>query len=81
MLAPHEMMELHELFNMKTAGLAKAKAIDGMVTDKDLKMLIEQDIAQSMQDIRDLQPYLEQARTQEQARTYEHSRTEARPQG
>ncbi len=67
-LAPHEMMEVHELFNMKTTGLAKAKAIDGMVTDKDLKVLIEEDIAQSMQDLQDLQPYVELARTQMQQR-------------
>lgn len=40
-LAPHELMELHELLNMKTTSVAKMKAIDGMVTDKDLKVLLQ----------------------------------------
>ena len=57
-LGAHEMMEVHELLNFKTISTAKAKAIDGLVTDKDLKALMQQDLQQSMQALHDLQALL-----------------------
>jgi similar to spore coat protein len=46
-LAPHETMELHELINFKTLALAKAKLLQGLVFDKDLKALMQKDVEQS----------------------------------
>lgn len=57
-LAAHEMMEVHELLNFKTLCTAKAKALDGLVADKDLKTLIQQDLQQSLQAMTDLQAVL-----------------------
>ncbi|PYI55691.1 spore coat protein [Paenibacillus flagellatus] len=54
-LAPHETMEIHELMNFKTICLAKSKLMQGIVFDKDLKALMQKDVEQSMQAIRELQ--------------------------
>lgn len=39
-LAPHELMELHELMNLKTLTLFKTKMVQGIVFDKDLKAML-----------------------------------------
>lgn len=57
------MMEVHELLNVKTICAAKAKAVDGLVTDKDLKALMQQDLQQSLQAMKDLQALLSTANT------------------
>lgn len=54
-LAVHELMEAHEILNFKTVCLIKSKMMQGLVFDKDLKALLEKDVRQSLQDIRDLQ--------------------------
>lgn len=51
----HELMEVHELLNFKTICAAKAKAIDGLLTDHELKALVQRDLAQSLEAIRRLQ--------------------------
>ncbi|HYF78426.1 MAG TPA: spore coat protein [Symbiobacteriaceae bacterium] len=53
-LAPHESMELHELVNFRTIALAKAKLMQGIVFDKELKALMQKDVAQSIQALDDL---------------------------
>lgn len=63
-LGAHEMMEVHELLNFKTICAAKAKAFDGLVTDKDLKALMQQDLQQSLQALNDLQGLLARANAQ-----------------
>jgi similar to spore coat protein len=63
-LAAHEIMELHELLNMKTTGIAKLKAVDGMVTDKELKAFVQQNLGQCLQDLDELQRFVVQARVQ-----------------
>jgi similar to spore coat protein len=63
-LGAHEMMEVHELLNFKTICTAKAKAMDGLVTDKELKALMQQDLQQSMQAMDDLQALLARAHAQ-----------------
>lgn len=63
-LGAHEMMEVHELLNFKTICTAKAKAMDGLVTDKDLKTLMRQDLQQSLQALTDLQSLLARVRAQ-----------------
>ncbi|WP_397376209.1 spore coat protein [Paenibacillus sp. sptzw28] len=48
-------MEIHELLNCKTIGLAKAKLMQGLVFDKDLKALMQKNVEQSIQAIEDLE--------------------------
>jgi similar to spore coat protein len=54
-LAPHETMDIHELLNCKTIGLAKAKLMQGLVFDKDLKALMQKNVEQSIKAIEDLE--------------------------
>ncbi|WP_371826329.1 spore coat protein [Alicyclobacillus fastidiosus] len=63
-LAAHEMMEIHELLNFKTICTAKAKAMDGLVTDRELKQLMQLDLQQSMQALNNLQALLTRAHAQ-----------------
>ncbi|WP_370670820.1 spore coat protein [Alicyclobacillus acidiphilus] len=63
-LGSHEMMELHELLNFKTICAAKAKAIDGLVTDEQLKALVQQDLQQSLKALDELQTLLGRAQVQ-----------------
>lgn len=53
-LAPHEMMELHEMLNFKTLCLAKSKMMQGLVFDQELRALMEKDVQQSLKAITDL---------------------------
>ncbi len=57
-------MELHELLNFKTICAAKAKAIDGLVTDEQLKALVQQDLQQSLKALDELQTLLGRAQVQ-----------------
>ncbi|MEK4029492.1 spore coat protein [Pseudobacillus sp. FSL P4-0506] len=59
----HETMEAHEIFNMKTVGLLKSKMMQGLCLDNDLKKLMEKDVQQSIQAIRELQELYNKART------------------
>lgn len=58
-LADHESLELHELMNMKTLGLAKSKLMQGLVFDADLKKLMQKDVEQSKKDLKALQDLYE----------------------
>lgn len=60
-LAPHESLELHEILNFKTICLAKSKMMQGLVFDKDLKALMQKDVAQSIRSIQELRSVYEQA--------------------
>lgn len=53
-LASHEMLELHEMLNLKTVSLAKSKLMQGLVFDQDLRALMEKDVQQSIRAIREL---------------------------
>jgi similar to spore coat protein len=57
-------MEIHEMLNFKTICTMKSKAIDGLVTDKDLKALMQQDLQQSIKATNDLQNLLSKAQLQ-----------------
>ncbi|WP_211266024.1 hypothetical protein [Alicyclobacillus ferrooxydans] len=61
-LTPHEWMDLHEILNFKTTATAKAKALDGMVTDRDLKALIQQELQQSLQAMTELEDFFRRSR-------------------
>jgi similar to spore coat protein len=53
-LAPHETMETHEIVNFKTVCLLRAKLMQGICFDNDLKRLMEKDVQQSIKDINEL---------------------------
>jgi similar to spore coat protein len=53
-LGVHEAMEIHEVLNFKTVCTIKSKMMAGMVQDKDLKELLEQDVQQSTKALQDL---------------------------
>ncbi|CAM4288891.1 spore gernimation protein GerQ [Paenibacillus tarimensis] len=54
-LAAHESVDLHEMLNMKTLGLAKSKLLQGLVFDVELKALLQKDAELSAQSIANLQ--------------------------
>ncbi|BCJ87256.1 spore coat protein [Effusibacillus dendaii] len=60
-LAFHESMEIHELLNFKTICLAKSKLMQGVVFDKDLKELMQQDVQQSIKQINELKSHYAKA--------------------
>lgn len=53
-LAAHESLEIHEMINFKTLCLAKTKLMQGIVFDKDLKALMQKDVAQSIKALEEL---------------------------
>ncbi|MEH7120155.1 spore coat protein [Neobacillus vireti] len=53
-LALHETMETHEILNFKTVCLLKSKLMQGICFDNELKVLMEKDVQQSIQDINEL---------------------------
>ena len=53
----HEYIDLHELINLKTIGLAKSKLMQGLVFDKELKALMQEDVQQSIKAINELQSH------------------------
>lgn len=62
-LAFHETMDTHEMVNFKTICLMKTKLMQGVCFDNDLKKLMDKDIEQSMQALKELQTLYRGART------------------
>lgn len=60
-LAPNEFMQAHEILNFKTVSMTTSKLMEGVVFDQDLKALLEQDVQQSIMDIKTLQSLYEKA--------------------
>ncbi|WP_284644065.1 spore coat protein [Paenibacillus silviterrae] len=54
-LGPHESIEIHELLNFKMICLTKSKLLQGIVFDRDLKALMQKDVEQSVESIKQLQ--------------------------
>ncbi|SDJ80343.1 spore coat protein [Sediminibacillus albus] len=54
-LAFHETMDTHELLNLKTVALLKAKMMQGIVFDQDLRAMLEKNVQTSVMDIKQLQ--------------------------
>ncbi|MCU9615057.1 spore coat protein [Caldibacillus lycopersici] len=63
-LAFHESMDTHEILNFKTVCLLKSKLMQGVVFDQELKALMEKDVNQSIQAIKELQDVYLKARLQ-----------------
>ena len=53
-LLPHEMMDVHEILNLKTICMTTSKMMQGIVFDQDLKALMEKDVKQSLNAVTEL---------------------------
>lgn len=63
-LALHETMEVHELLNFKTVCMTKSQTMQGLVSDEQLKSLMQKDVDQSINAIKELQNLLSRGQTQ-----------------
>jgi similar to spore coat protein len=61
-LAVHETMELHELLMFKSCCMTKSNTMQGLVSDQDLRSIMQLDVEQSSKAIKGLQNLL--SRTQ-----------------
>lgn len=57
-LGVHEKLELHELLTFKTTCLTKSQTMMPMVSDQNLKAILQQDVASGSQDIQQLKNLL-----------------------
>lgn len=57
-LGLHETMEIHEVLNFKTDSAMRSKLMQGVVQNKDLKRLLEQDVRESTKAMKDLRSLL-----------------------
>lgn len=60
-LAPNESMQLHELLTLKNLCLTKAVTMSPLVSDTDLKNLVNNNIQTTQRHIKELRGYLEQS--------------------
>jgi similar to spore coat protein len=51
----HETLELHEISVFKTVCLTKSKSLQALVSDNDLKNILQQDVQLSSRQIQELQ--------------------------
>ncbi len=56
-LAYHETVDTHELLNLKTVGLLKAKLMQGVVFDQELRKLMQKNVEASIKDINELERF------------------------
>jgi similar to spore coat protein len=59
-LAMHEKLELHELLAFKSLCLTKAKAMQKLVSDENLKLILQKDAETAERHVRQLQETLSQ---------------------
>lgn len=57
-IAPHETFEIHELLTFKNVCATKAAAMSTLVTDQELKSMLQQDLTTAQQHIKELQGLL-----------------------
>jgi len=53
-LGPHEALEIHEVLNFKTVALTKAKLMQGIVFDKELKAMMQKEVELGIRHVREL---------------------------
>ncbi len=63
-LAPSEIMQIHEMLNLKTISMATSKMMEGVVFNQELKALLEQDVQESIHSIQELQRLLPKVQIQ-----------------
>jgi similar to spore coat protein len=54
----HETLELHEISVFKTVCLTKSKSLQALVSDQDLKNILQQDVQTSTRQIQELQGFM-----------------------
>lgn len=59
--APHESIELHELLAFKNVSLTKSVTMTKLVSDNELKAILQQDAVTCQQHIKELGSLLEQS--------------------
>lgn len=64
-LAIHETMEIHEILSFKNVCMTKSFTMQGLVSDPDLKALMQTDVEQSERAIAQLQNLLSKAQNNE----------------
>lgn len=52
--ALHETMEVHELTAFKTVGMTKSKTMQALVSDPELKQILQQDVQVSTKQLQEL---------------------------
>ncbi|MBU8907891.1 hypothetical protein [Desertibacillus haloalkaliphilus] len=57
-LGVHETLELHELLTFKSLCLTKASVMQGLVSDENLKELMQQDVTMATQQVEELKKHL-----------------------
>jgi similar to spore coat protein len=57
-LALHETLELHEILNFKTVCMTKSQTMQALVSDGELKALMQMDVEQSGRAVGELQNLL-----------------------
>lgn len=60
--AMHEMLEVHEIVAFKTVGLTKSKTMQALVTDPELKLILQQDAAMSSKHLYELRALLTESK-------------------
>ncbi|UTR16810.1 hypothetical protein MM221_09980 [Salipaludibacillus sp. LMS25] len=53
----HESLELHELMTFKSLCLTKATVMQGLVSDNELKTIMQEDVTASKRHLADLEKY------------------------
>ncbi|KLU54872.1 MULTISPECIES: hypothetical protein [Paenibacillus] len=59
--ALHEMLEVHEIAAFKTVCMTKSKTMQALVTDPELKQILQQDAILSQQQLQELGEVLSKA--------------------
>lgn len=57
-LAPHETLEVHELLTFKNVCCTKAQAMETMVQDEELRKLLQADVRNGQEEIKELKGLL-----------------------
>lgn len=62
MYAMHEALEVHEIAAFKTVCMTKSKTMQALVTDPELKLILQQDAAMSSNQLAELAAILAQGK-------------------
>lgn len=65
MYALHEMLEVNEIAAFKTISLTKSKTMQALISDSELKAILQQDVETSTRHLQELATILNQAANQE----------------
>lgn len=61
MITPHETMQLHELLTIKNLCLTKSVTMSPLVSDDDLKQILQNDVTTTQKHIKELRGFMEQS--------------------